>query len=72
MGSELLVTLGATVALFTSVQSYVGFKICLLGESLSTECTQECLFHLHVFVHLNIRYFDLIVAQYIYLVVPQC
>ena len=72
VGSEFLVTLGAAVALFTSVQSYVGFKICLLGESFSTECAQECLFHLHMFVHLYIRYLDLIAANYIYLVVPQC
>ena len=54
VGSELLVTLGTTVALFSSVQSYVGFKICLLRESLSTESAQEGLFHLHMFIHLCI------------------
>ena len=70
MGPELLVTLGATVTLFTGVQSYVGFQICLFGESLSTECAQESLFHLHMFVHLYIRYLDVNAVQYIYLVVP--
>ena len=54
VGSEFLVTLGTTVALFSSVQSYVGFKICLFGESLSTESAQEGLFHLHMFIHLCI------------------
>ena len=72
MGSKLLVTLSTTVALFTSVQSYVGLKICFLGESLSTKCAEECLLHLHMFVHLDISYLDLIEEQYIYLVVPQC
>ena len=70
MGSELLVTLSTTVALFTGVQSYVGFKVCLLGESFSTECAEECFLHLHMFVHLNIRYLDLIAAQSANLVVP--
>jgi len=54
VGSEFLITLGTTVALFSSMQSYVGFKICLLRESLSTESAQEGLFHLHMFIHLVI------------------
>ena len=52
MRSELFVALSATVSLFPGVEGDVRFKIGFLGETLSTKCAQECLFHLHVFVHL--------------------
>ena len=52
MRSELFVALSATVSLFPGVEGDVRFKIGFLSETLSTECAQECLFHLHVFVDL--------------------
>lgn len=51
MAPELLVTLCAAVPLLTSVKSDMGLQVSFLGETFSTECTEECLLYLHVLIN---------------------